>query len=200
MNVQEYVSEVSSRLALRSTVLYAFAASLITNIVLAFGIVTIENHERIIVLPAETTKSFWLDDKKVSSDYLEQMSIFALQLALNNSPETFDYNLRKLLSYVAPEDRGDVEIALTAQGRQLKSANASIHFLPQSVEVRPGKMTAAVSGTVRQFIGNTQTSIARKCWIVHFSYQGSRLWVNAIREADCKRPFEAASTARDQNK
>ena len=112
MNVQEYVSEVSSRLALRTSVVYAFAASLVTNVVLAAGIASIERQERIIVLPAETTKSFWLDNKTVSADYLEQMSIFALQLALNNSPETFDYNVKKLLSYVAPEDRGETELQL----------------------------------------------------------------------------------------
>ena len=114
MNVQEYVSEVSSRLALRTSVVYAFAASLVTNVVLAAGIASIERQERIIVLPAETTKSFWLDNKTVSADYLEQMSIFALQLALNNSPETFDYNVKKLLSYVAPKDRGETELQLVS--------------------------------------------------------------------------------------
>lgn len=45
MNVQEYVSEVSSRLALRTSVVYAFAASLVTNVVLVAGIVSIERQE-----------------------------------------------------------------------------------------------------------------------------------------------------------
>lgn len=110
------------------------------------------------MLPAETTKSFWLDNKTVSADYLEQMSIFALQLALNNSPETFDYNVKKLLSYVAPEDRGETELQLVSQGRRLKASNASVHFMPESVEVRPAKLQAAVTGSIRQFIGNSKTS------------------------------------------
>lgn len=50
MNVQEYVSEVSSRLALRTSVVYAFAASLVTNVVLAAGIVSIERQEKMIAL------------------------------------------------------------------------------------------------------------------------------------------------------
>lgn len=193
MNVQEYVSEVSSRLALRTSVVYAFAASLVTNVVLAAGIASIERQERIIVLPAETTKSFWLDNKTVSPDYLEQMSIFALQLALNNSPETFDYNVKKLLSYVAPEDRGETELQLVGQGRRLKASNASVHFMPESVEVRPAKLQAAVTGSIRQFIGNSKTSSMRKCWTVQFSYLGSRLWINTIRESDCRKPFEPLS-------
>lgn len=190
MNIQEYVSEVSSRLALRSAVIYAFALSIVTNVILSCGIVFSERKDRVVVLPAEITKSFWLDQKTVSADYLEQMSVFALQLALNNSPETFDFNQKKLLSYVAPEERGETELALIAQGRQLKNANASIHFLAESVEVKPTALQASVTGVVRQFIGNTQTSMRKKCWVIQFSYQGSRLWIRSIHESSCKKPFE----------
>lgn len=194
MNVQEYCAEISSRLALKTAVIYAFGFSLLTNVLLAGGMVFADRRDRVVVLPAEITKSFWLDQKDVSPDYLEQMSVFALQLALNNSPETFDFNQRKLLSYVAPEARGQTELALIAQGRQFKNANASIHFLAESVEVKPALLQAAVTGTVRQFIGNTQTSVSKKCWLVEFSYQGSRLWIQAIRESSCKKPFEALKT------
>ena len=64
------------------------------------------------------------------------MGLFALQLALNNSPETFEHNQRKLLQYVSPEQRGATEVFLTAQGRRMKSANASVHMLPEAVETR----------------------------------------------------------------
>lgn len=194
MNFQEYAAEVSSRMAVKKSVYFAFAASLLTNVLLAGGIAFADREDRVVVLPAEITKSFWLDQKAVSPDYLEQMSIFALQLALNNSPETFDYNQRKLLQYVTPEERGHTDLLLTAQGRKLKNANASIHFLPESVEVKSAVLQAAVSGTVRQFIGNNQTSSSKKCWVIQFAYEGSRLWIKSIHESGCKKPFEAIKT------
>lgn len=190
MNTREYLSEVSARLALRTSVLWAFAASLLTNVILALSVAFAENNERTIVLPAQPSKSFWVDSHTVSPEYLEEMSLFTLQLALNNSPETFDYNLKKLLSYVTPEERGATELALTAEGRRLKSANASISFLPESVEVKASKLEASVKGSVRQFIGNSLTSVTRKCWVVTFAYEGSRLWVKRVLEAECKKPFE----------
>lgn len=136
MNVKEYTAEISARLALRSFFIYAFAASLIVNVILAFGLIVLDKKDRVVVLPAEITKSFWLDANGVSPEYLEQMGLFALQLALNNSPETFEHNQRKLLQYVSPEQRGATEVFLTAQGRRMKSANASVHMLPEAVETR----------------------------------------------------------------
>lgn len=129
MNVKEYTTEISARLALRSFFIYAFAASLIVNVILAIGLIVLDKKDRVVVLPAEITKSFWLDADGVSPEYLEQMGLFALQLALNNSPETFEHNQRKLLQYVSPEQRGATEVFLTAQGRRMKSANASVHML-----------------------------------------------------------------------
>ena len=166
MNVKEYTTEISARLALRSFFIYAFAASLIVNVILAIGLIVLDKKDRVVVLPAEITKSFWLDADGVSPEYLEQMGLFALQLALNNSPETFEHNQRKLLQYVSPEQRGATEVFLTAQGRRMKSGN------------------------VRQFIGDKLTSMQKKCWIVKFTYRNSRLWLETMQEADCKRPFE----------
>lgn len=42
MNVKEYTTEISARLALRSFFIYAFAASLIVNVILAFGLIVLD--------------------------------------------------------------------------------------------------------------------------------------------------------------
>jgi conjugal transfer pilus assembly protein TraE len=143
-----------------------------------------------IVLPAEPTKSFWLDDEKVSPEYLEQMALFVVQLMLNNSPETMRYNVEKVLRYVEPASRGPLEVALTAQARALKQSSASTAFVASSVEVQDGLMRAAVKGRLRRFIASQQTSSSPSCWIVEFHYAGGRLWVKTLKEADCKKPFE----------
>lgn len=82
MNVKEYTTEISARLAMRSFFIYAFAASLIVNVILAFGLIVLDKKDRVVVLPAEITKSFWLDANGVSPEYLEQMGLFALHSLL----------------------------------------------------------------------------------------------------------------------
>lgn len=194
MNFNEYVSEVSSRLAIRKLFVVSLMSSLVTNLILATAIATTQANEKIVVIPAEPTKSFWLDNHSVSTDYLEQMGVFVLQLALNNSPETLDYNLKKLLKYVAPEQRGHTELALLEQARKIRLNNSSTAFLPQKVEVKTQSQVVAVSGTYKQFIGNALASQSEKCFLIDFSYQGSRLWVKTLNQANCKKPFEKLST------
>ena len=89
------------------------------------------------MLPAEPSKSFWMDDKTVSPEYLEQMSSYLVQLALNNSPETFEHNMTQLLKYADPEKRGDIELMLLKQGRQMKSSNSSASFIPGRLKFFP---------------------------------------------------------------
>lgn len=197
MNIHEYTSELASRLAVRRFFIYAFAASIGVNLILAGGIVTMEDKSRVVVLPAEPTKSFWLDDKTVSPEYLEQMGSYLVQLALNNSPETFEHNMTQLLKYADPEKRGDIELMLLKQGRQMKSSGSSTSFIPQSVEVLPRAMQVAVSGSVRQFIGNVLTSTTRKCWTLQFRYLGTRLWLEGMQETNCKKPFETSEKQKE---
>ena len=52
MNVKEYTTEISARLALRSFFIYAFAASLIVNVILAFGLIVLDKKDRVVVLLA----------------------------------------------------------------------------------------------------------------------------------------------------
>ncbi len=193
MNIQEYTSELAARLAVRKFFILAFAASVTVNLILAGGIVAMEDKSKVVVLPAEPTKTFWMDQKSVSPEYLEQMGSYLVQLALNNSPETFEHNMTQLLKYVTPENRGETELMLLQQGRKMKSSNASTSFIPQSVEVLPRSMKVMVAGSVRQFIGNVLTSTTPKCWVLQFRYQNTRLWIESFHETDCKKPFTDSS-------
>ncbi|MCD8338904.1 MAG: type IV conjugative transfer system protein TraE [Burkholderiales bacterium] len=192
MNLNEYSSELAARLAVRQLFVFGFVISLITNLVLGAGLILSENQDRIVVLPAEPTKSFWLDDKTVSPEYLEQMGTFVVQLALNNSPETFEHNITQILKYVEPAFRGDTELALLEQARKLKNDNASTSFLPESVDVQPKAMKVAIHGHVRKFIGNVLVSTTPHCLTAQFNYHSSRLWLHSMAETDCKKPFETA--------
>lgn len=58
MNVKEYTTEISARLALRSFFIYAFAASLIVNVILAIGLIVLDKKDRVVVLPGRNHEVF----------------------------------------------------------------------------------------------------------------------------------------------
>lgn len=57
MNVKEYTAEISARLALRSFFIYAFAASLIVNVILAFGLIVLDKKDRVVVGSLQKSRS-----------------------------------------------------------------------------------------------------------------------------------------------
>ena len=65
-------------------------ASVAANIVTALIAYRLVGYERVIVVPPAVHKSFWVENDRVSAEYLEQMGYFLIQLALNVTPQSVD--------------------------------------------------------------------------------------------------------------
>ena len=61
--------------------------------------------ERIIVLPPEVKREFWVEGNRFSSEYLEEMAVYFLRLALDVNQSTLPCNIELLTRY------SDVETA-----------------------------------------------------------------------------------------
>lgn len=76
---------------------------MLLSMALAVSTCSLIGRERIILVPPTISKSFWIDKAKVSGDYLDQMALFLIQLILNVSPRSVDFQSKILLQYAAPE-------------------------------------------------------------------------------------------------
>ena len=104
------------------------AGSIAANLVTALTAHRLIGSERVIVVPPAVHKSFWVENDKVSAEYLEQMAYFLIQLALNVTPQSVDYQSKLLLHYVAPASYGEIKTAMTIVGERLKRDSASTVF------------------------------------------------------------------------
>jgi hypothetical protein len=75
--------------------------SMLVNLILAVFAVRLAGHERIVVVPPTIHKTFWVESDRVSSEYLEQMGYFLMQLTLNVTPQSVDHQAKVLLQYAA---------------------------------------------------------------------------------------------------
>jgi conjugal transfer pilus assembly protein TraE len=128
-------------------------ASLATNVLTAAALATKSNTHRQTLVPPEISKTFWVEDRNVSAEYLEQMALFALQLALNNTPSSAEFNARQLLKYVAPASYGEIEKTLLAgaraEGQQLVD-DVRCHADPAIA----GRNAISVTGLQATWIGD----------------------------------------------
>ena len=99
--------------------------SMLVNLVLAVFAVRLAGHERIVVVPPTIHKTFWVESERVSSEYLEQMGYFLMQLTLNVTPQSVDHQAKVLLQYAAPAAFGGQRTALLAAAERLTRDGAS---------------------------------------------------------------------------
>jgi conjugal transfer pilus assembly protein TraE len=142
------------------------------------------------MVPPEIKKGFWVEDSKVSGDYLEQMGLFLVQLAMNNTPISAEYNARTLLKYVGPASYGEMERLLLGNAKRLKEDNASTVFAPSLITASEKENAVAFSGVFSTYISDKRVSQVQKDLLVRFGYSAGKVYILEMRETDPKQPFK----------
>ena len=157
--------------------------SVAANIMTALIAYRLVGYERVIVVPPAVHKSFWVEHDRVSAEYLEQMGYFLIQLALNVTPQSVDYQSRLLLQYVAPASYGEIKTAMTVVAERLKRDGASTVFSARNVTTDERALKVSIQGSLTTFIGDRRVSDVTKSYLVELQYALGKLTIKSFKEA-----------------
>jgi conjugal transfer pilus assembly protein TraE len=166
---------------------------MLVNLILALFAVRLSGHERIVVVPPNIHKTFWVESDRVSSEYLEQMGYFLMQLTLNVTPQSVDHQAKLLLQYAAPASFGELRTALLAAAERLKRDGASTVFSAQNLVVDERTLRVGVRGQLTTFISDRRVSEVSKAYAIELQYAGGRMFLKAFRETNPNDPLELQS-------
>ena len=165
-------------------------ASIAANIVTALIAYRLVGSERVVVVPPSVHKSFWVENDKVSAEYLEQMGYFLIQLALNVTPQSVDYQSRLLLQYVAPASYGDIKTAMTIVAERLKRDGASTVFSARNLTTDERALKVSIQGSLTTFIGDRRVSDVTKSYLVELQYALGKLTIKSFKEVTVNDPLD----------
>lgn len=80
---------------------FLFFSAALSIAVILLSVLLFFKNERIVVVPT-TGSSFWIEDERVSSGYLEKMGLFLSDLLLNRTPSDVEKKNQIILEYVHP--------------------------------------------------------------------------------------------------
>src|SRR5450631_3172835 len=132
--------------------------SIVVNIATTLIAYRLVGSERVIIVPPAVHKSFWVENDKVSAEYLEQMGYFLIQLALNVTPQSIDYQSRLLLQYVAPASYGDIKTNMAIVAERIKRDGASTVFSARNLTTDEHGLKVAIQGGLTTFISDRRVS------------------------------------------
>lgn len=190
MKITKLSEEIEFRSGFKMVFQAILALSLAINFLLAIGLAKADRTHRETMVPPTIHKSFWVEDEKVSPEYLEEMGLYIMQLALNNTPVSIDYSIERLLKYASPQAFGELEKVLKVTAVNMKRDGSSTFFSIRNVTPNDKDNSIVFAGVLSTLIGDKKTSDTPKAYIVKFGYSAGRIFILEFRETDVKQPFK----------
>lgn len=189
---QNAIRELRSSNRNQAFVITLLALSLFVSVIAFFSVI---GSERTVVVPPNLSKSFWVDGKRASADYLEQMGGFVSWLILDVSPQSIDWKKDILLDYVSPEQFGALQSRQNLEADRLKKLNASTYFATQQIAVHEKNQEVEIRGRLKTQVNGLETTNEPKAYAARFAYAGGRIHLESFKEISYdNKPVQAAAS------
>lgn len=140
--------------------------------------------ERVIVLPPEVRQEFWVEGNRFSPQYLEEMAVYFLHLALDVNQTTLTYNTEMLTRYSDIETASYLQEKYERDIKKLKENNASTTFEVKEVTVFPDSNIVRAEGTLKHYVGSKCIKERLAIYEVSFKTYRGRLFFKGIKKVE----------------
>lgn len=149
--------------------------TLLGNIILAACIYT---HERqIYVIPAHFNKEMLLSNKRLSVSYLEEMSVFYLDLLLGLNEGNISYNSSLVLRHIHPSFYNHISKFLEEETKRYHEYRLSTHFKLTKLDIDDQNLVAEASGVLISYYGNSGKSTDKVNYRIEYDYSAGVLTI-----------------------
>lgn len=145
--------------------------------------------ERIVIVPPEIERSFWVSGKSVSKEYLEEMAYWYAGLALNITPGVSDYQHKLFMKYAAPSEYGHLQAEIGARADFIRRNNTSTQFSVNNITIDEKNLKVALTGTLTTWTSDKKAGTRSATYLVAFRYINGRLYVSDFKETSSQNPF-----------
>lgn len=179
MNKNKHVSSlVNYRYSVRIWQIVA-GVVMASNIILSYFVLTANTTEKTIIVPPQLDAPFTVYGDEVSSSYIEQMSVYFVQLLLTYNKKNARTQFDMVLHYVNPSAYGEMNTKFSIDIDRITRNDISSAFYPLGIHIK--KNVAYVSGELRGYVGSKLVSKREKTFELSFTYEG-KLTITGFKE------------------
>ncbi len=130
---------------------------LLFSILLALAVLLLSSlqffrNEKIVIVPT-SGPSFWVENSKVSSSYLESMGAFISSLLLNRSPADAEWKNKAILEHVHPAFYHEIHKQLLIDKENIIKDEQSFIFRAETCFANMSDYTFVLEGEFLVFVG-----------------------------------------------
>lgn len=181
MKLSDFSRELENRAGIGKYAQIMNVLLLISVVALSIALAKANRTHRETLIPPSVSKTFWVDDDKVSPSYLEQMGGYLIQLALNRSPANAEGQINELLKYVAPSSYPTLQKQLIAEVIRQKEDRVSTVYYPTNVSVSEDRQAVLFEGVLHTWISDKLVKQEQKRYLIDFAFQG-KVYIENIKD------------------
>lgn len=167
--------------------------ALITNVILASCVFMQERQTYII--PAHFNKDMLLSSKRLSISYLEEISVFYLDLLLGLNESNINYNTSLILRHIHPDFYNQISKFLEEEKNRYKEYRLSTHFKLTKLEVDDKNLIVDASGILTSYFGESGKSSDLVNYRLEYDYSGGVLTIKNFKILKDKSETENSNNA-----
>jgi conjugal transfer pilus assembly protein TraE len=149
--------------------------TLLGNIILASCVLS--NERQTYIIPAHFNKEMLLSNKRLSVSYLEEMSVFYLELLLGLNEGNIDYKSSLVLRSIHPSFYKQISQFLEEEKKRYKEYRLSTYFKLTKLNIDDKNLIAEASGVLISYYGNSGKSHDQVSYRVEYDYSAGVLTI-----------------------
>lgn len=142
--------------------------TLLGNIILAGCI--LNNERQTYIIPAHFNKEMLLSNKRLSVSYLEEISVFYLELLLGLNESNIDYKSSLVLRHIHPSFYKQISQFLEEEKKRYKEYRLSTYFKLTKLNIDDQNLVAEASGVLISYYGNSGKSHDQVSYRIEYDY------------------------------
>lgn len=189
MFFKKYINEKDNAAQEISFLRIAAISSILANVVLAAANISISGDSRTVITPPNIKQGFWISNKSVSREYLEEMAYWYAGLALNVTPAGIAYQNELFLKYAAPSEYGRLQQEMLSRSEFIKKNQTSSQFAVEDISVDEKRMRVALAGKLYTWVAEKRAGMRNTTFMIGFQYINGKLYISDFRETSRKDAF-----------
>lgn len=138
-------------------------------------------NERVILVPPHIKNTFWVEEGRISMEYLEQMSLFMSTLLLDISPSSCAYKRDIILRYATPESYSELKKKLIDDEERYRELQLSTTFKPQEVISDPKTLEVVLKGQLSSFVAGQKIRESQETLTLQFNLRGGKIMLQTFK-------------------
>jgi conjugal transfer pilus assembly protein TraE len=144
--------------------------------------VYMRKNERTVIVPSYLDRKFYVEGNKASTEYIEMMAKYSVELITNFTPDTVKERVNEFMRFISPTVYKDVSTSLLVMVDEATTYKISQYFIPQRMVMQDNSIQ--IIGLLRKYTQDKELLVAKAEYKMKFYIEQGRFVIASYEKIE----------------